>query len=91
VLFDKKTNIKSNVNGKQGKAKLNPVIMDYIKSVVFLLINFETKVYPDKNIKGCEILLLIVLHLHMVTAENPLLFMAELNRVEDLLVLIHDI
>lgn len=47
LLFDTETRIKSNVNGKRGKANLNPVIMDYIKSVVFQF--FPLQSVEDRN------------------------------------------
>ena len=34
-LFDESTRRQSNVHGKLGKSKLNPVIMDYVKSLTF--------------------------------------------------------
>ena len=37
VLFDKDTRKRSNVAGKWGKRKLNPILMDYIKSLSFQL------------------------------------------------------
>ena len=48
------------------------------------MINFAAKVDPDKNMKGCEDFLLIVLHSHVVAAAKQLLSVAEFNRVEDL-------
>ena len=35
VLFDKDTRKRSNVAGKMGKLRLNPILMDYIKSLAF--------------------------------------------------------
>lgn len=35
VLFDKETRSRSNVAGKLGKLKLNPILIEYIKSLVF--------------------------------------------------------
>ena len=35
VTFDKETRSRSNVAGKLGKLKLNPILVEYVKSLVF--------------------------------------------------------
>ena len=48
VLFDKETRKRSNVAGKLGKMKLNPILMEYIKSLSFQHFPIE----EDKSVEG---------------------------------------
>ena len=46
------------------------------------LINFQAKVDPEKNMKGCEDFLLIAVHAHVVAAAKQLLSTIEFGSVE---------
>ena len=54
-LFDEDTRKKSNVAGKLGKAKLNAVVMDYIKSLTFQYYPLEGNEKEEKAWQACVI------------------------------------
>lgn len=54
-LFDEETRKKSNVAGKLGKASLNPVVMEYVKSLTFQYYPLETGQKEEKEWKSCVI------------------------------------
>ena len=49
-----------------------------------VLLNVATSVDPEKNMKGCEDFLLIVLHAHVVAAGNKLMEKKQYDTVQDL-------
>ena len=49
-----------------------------------LFLNVVTSVDPEKNMKGCEDFLLIVLHAHVVAAGNKLMEKKQYDTVQDL-------
>jgi len=49
-----------------------------------ILINNSANIDSAKNMKGCEDLLLITLHSHVITAAKSILREREFKRVEDL-------
>ena len=54
-LFDEETRMKSNVSGKDKKLKLNPVLVDYIRSVVFQYWPLKEDEKFDKEWRACRI------------------------------------
>ena len=54
-LFDEDTRKKSNVAGKLGKAKLNAVVMDYIKSLTFQHYPLEDNEKEEKAWQACVV------------------------------------
>ena len=56
-LFDIETRKKSNVAGKLGKAKLNIVIMDYIKSLAFQYYPLEANEKEEKAWQACVVVI----------------------------------
>ena len=52
-LFDEETRKVSNVAGKRGKAKLNPIVVDYIKSTVFQFFPSSSPLETDKDWAIC--------------------------------------
>lgn len=54
-LFDENTRRHSNVNGKRGKSKLNPVIMDYVKSLTFQYYPLEAHESEQQEWAGCTV------------------------------------
>jgi len=55
VLFDKYTRKRSNVAGKLGKRKLNPILMDYIKSLSFQHFPLEEGEKQSNEWAGCVV------------------------------------
>lgn len=54
-LFNEDIRKKSNIAGKLGKAKLNPVVIDYIKSLTFQHYPLEAGENEEKEWKACII------------------------------------
>ena len=56
-FFDEHTRCRSNVNGRRGKAKLNPAIMGYIKSITFQYYPLENFESEEKEWARCIIII----------------------------------